>query len=542
MTKGPSPLLPLRNRDFCLFWATSQVSNFGGLVQGVAAAWLMTGLSDDPRMIALVQASTSLPIMIFSLSAGALADSLDRRKVMLAAQILMLCASVALVAATWAGMLGPWSLLGFTFLIGMGTALNNPSWQASVGDLVPREQVPEAVSLNSMGFNMMRSVGPAVGGAIVASLGAAFAFMVNALTYIPFMVILWMWRPPQSSSTLPREGFAMAVGAGLRYVAMSPNLLRVLLRAFLFGLGAVSVLALLPLAARDLMAGGALTYGLMLGAFGVGAIGGGVANPHVRQRMKGEGVVRLAFAGFALALGGLAFSANLWLGLPSVALAGACWVLALSLFNVTVQLSSPRWVVGRALALYQMATFGGMAVGSWLWGALAGGLGLAEALGLAAGCLVFGGVIGLRLPLPDFGLQDLRPLDRFRAPELQLDLRGRSGPILVMIDYQIDPEDLAAFLAVMAERRRVRRRDGARQWALLRDLEHPEIWTESYHVATWDEYLRHNMRRTVADGEIYDRLLRLHRGSAPPRVHRMIERHSVDSHSDFALKHQGHPP
>ena len=536
-----SPFLPLRHKDFRNFWAASQVSNFGGLVQGVAAGWLMTSLTSDPGMIALVQASTSLPIMVFSLLAGAMADSMDRRKIMLAAQGSMLVASIALVVAGFAGALTPWSLLGFTFLIGAGTALNNPSWQASVGDLVPREEVPEAVSLNSMGFNMMRSVGPAVGGAIVASLGAPFAFAVNAVTYLPFIAVLAWWRPATPPSAIPREGFAIAVGAGLRYVALSPNLLRVLARAFLFGMGAVSALALLPLVARDLMEGGALTFGLMLGAFGMGAIGGGVLNPHLRRKLRGEGVVRLAFVAFGLAMLALGYSRSLWTGLPAMAVAGTAWVLALSLFNVTVQLSSPRWVVGRALALYQVATFGGMTLGSWAWGSLAGGMGLTQALTIAAGLLFLGAALGLRLPLPDFGAQDLRPSDRFHPPELALDLRGRSGPILVMIDYLIDPEDIPEFLTLMTERRRIRRRDGARQWALLRDLEHPQMWTESYHVATWDAYLRHNMRRTVADTETSDRLNRLHRGEAPPRVHRMIERQSVVSHSDFALKDHGHP-
>ena len=541
MFHRPSALKPLRHADFRRFWAASQMSNFGGLVQGVAAAWTMTSLTSSPGLIALVQASGTLPILIFALAAGALADSFDRRRVMLAALILMGVTSVCLVLAARTGVLNEWSLLAFTFVIGIGGAFYNPSWQASVGELVPRDEVPEAVSLNSMGFNLMRSIGPAAGGAIVAAFGAAAAFLVNAISYFPIIAAIWWWKPATPAQTLPREPLAMAVPAGLRYVLLSPNLMRVMLRSCLFGLGAVSVMALLPIVARDRMNGDAVTYGLMLGALGLGALGGGFANAAIRIRLGGEGVIRLGFACFALALVVLAVSSSLWTGLPAVALAGAAWVMTLSLFNVTVQLSSPRWVLGRTLAFYQMAAFGGMAAGSALWGLVAGAIGIPGALLLAALWLVAGAFVGLRLPLPSFADIDLSPLDRFRAPELQLDLRPRSGPILVMIDYHIDPADITVFLAAMTERRRIRRRDGARQWVLLRDLERPDMWTESYHVATWEDYLRHNMRRTVADAAVSDTLLRLHRGSSPPLVHRMIERQSAGSHADIALRHADPP-
>lgn len=539
MPERVSPFLPLKHRDFRLFWTSFQITTFGSLVQGVAAAWLMTTLTSSPSMIALVQTSTSLPILLFSLVAGALADSLDRRLVMLWAQGIMLAVSVALVLASYLDLLTPWSLLGFTFLIGVGTALNSPSWQAAVGDIVPREQVPEAVSLNGMGFNLMRSIGPAIGGAIVANFGAAAAFAINALTYLPFITVLLRWRNPRPETTLAREGLAMAVGAGLRYVAMSPKLLVVIFRAAVFGMGAISCFALLPLIARDLLQGGALAYGVLLGCFGLGAIGGAALNPRIRQRLTAEWVVRAAFLGFAVAVLVLSVSPVLVLSGAATALAGACWVLALSLFNVTIQLSSPRWVVGRALSLYQMASFGGMALGSWLWGELAGSIGLTGSLATAGLCLGIGALAGVLLPLPEFGTQDLTPLDRFRAPDLLLDLRGRSGPILVMIEYRIDIADTQAFLAAMIERRRVRRRDGARQWVLLRDLEHPEQWTESYRVATWDDYLRHNLRRTKADAEVADSLQKLHRGAEPPKVHRMIERQNVLSHADATLKDNG---
>lgn len=519
-----------------MLWSVTLASNLGSLVQVVGAGWMMTRLTDSHSMVALVQGATTLPIMMFSLAAGALADNFDRRIVMLAAQSLMMVASVALAVCALLGLISPWLLLTFTFLIGCGTALHNPPWQASMIDLVPREMLPEAVTLNSMGFNLMRSVGPAIGGMIVATAGAAAAFIVNAVSYVPLITALALWRSPARTGTLPREPFLGAMSAGPRYVAMSPILLKVMLRAFMFGLAAISLLALLPVIAHELLDGGALTYGTLLGSFGVGAIGGGIANSRVRERLSNEIIVRCACLGFSVSLIGLAFSSSVLLSHLLLMPAGACWVLALSLFNVTVQLSTPRWVVGRALSLYQTATFGGMAVGSWIWGALADRFEPSVSLIAAGAVLIVTALIGLRLNLPEFDVFNVEPLDRFREPELRIELKARSGPILTMVDYLIAQEDIPAFLAAMTERRRIRIRDGAKRWALLRDLENPEIWTESYHVPTWAEYVRHNQRRTQADAEVAERLLNLHRGQEGPHVHRMIERQTVPREEDLPLK------
>src|SRR5690606_8679291 len=360
MSKRTSPLAPFRHATFRALWTATLASNLGGLIQMVGAGWLMTTISNSNDMVALVQAATTLPIMIFSLAAGALADSFDRRNIMLTAQIAMMVVSAGLAIFAVTGLLTPWWLLAFTFFIGCGTALHNPSWQASMGDLVPREDLPGAVTLNSVGYNLMRSVGPTVGGLIVALAGAAFAFAVNALSYIALIRALVRWKPARPASTLPREAFGGALAVGLRYIAMSPNLLKVMCRSFVFGLAAVSVLALLPLVTRDLVSGGAFAYGIILGCFGAGAIGGALLNARVRERWGNETIVRATFLVFALSVVALAFSRQMWLSCLAVLPAGACWVLTLSLFNVTVQLSTPRWVVGRALALYQTATFGGM--------------------------------------------------------------------------------------------------------------------------------------------------------------------------------------
>ncbi len=536
MPQRASTFAPFQHSNFRTLWTATLVSNLGGLIQGVGAGWMMTTISDSPIMVALVQGATTLPIMLFSLASGALADNFDRRRIMLSAQIMLMLVSIALAAFAFMGWITPWLLLSFTFLLGCGTALHNPPWQASMGDIVPRADLPAAVTLNSMGFNLMRSVGPAVGGLIVATAGVATAFLVNAVSYVALIGALWRWKPLYPPRNLPRESFVSAMSAGLRYVSMSPNLLTVMLRACLFGVTAISSLALLPLVARELVAGGALTYGGLLGAFGVGAIIGGVINGRVRERLSNEWIVRLACIGFGLSNILLAFSSNVWLSLLLLLPAGACWVMALSLFNVTVQLSTPRWVVARALSLYQTATFGGMAVGSWIWGVAADAYGPAMALLGSGVVLIVTVAVGLSYRLPEFGALNLDPLDPFREPDLRLDLKARSGPIMIMIDYTIAQDDVPAFLAAMSARRRIRIRDGARQWGLLRDLENPETWTESYHVPTWVEYLRHNQRRTQADAEVSETLTKLHRGPERPRVHRMIERQTVPLGDDMPLK------
>ncbi|WP_041527421.1 MFS transporter [Paracoccus aminophilus] len=535
LSERKSPLAPFRHSDFRMLWSATLISNFGGLVQAVGAAWMMTQLTDSPTLIALVQASNTLPIMLFALASGALADNFDRRTLLITAQVFMAVVSLLLAIVTWQGWMTPWLLLTFTFLIGAGQALYNPPWQASMGDLVPREDLPAAVTMNSVGFNLMRSVGPAAGGIITAAWGAAAAFAVNALSYIPLLGALFLWHPKPVPRRIAREPFVSAVGAGLRYVALSPNLLRVLIRSALFGFAAVAVLALLPLVAKAHPDGGSLLFGLLLGCYGLGAIIGAVINPYIRERLPNEVIVRVSFAAFAASALILAFTDAVWLHAIAILPAGASWVLALSLFNVSVQLSTPRWVVARALALYQTATFGGMAAGAWIWGTVATAYDTDTALACAAVPLIVGAILGHWLSVPEFGTLNLDPSDNFREPELRLDLRGRSGPIMIMIDYKIDQKDVPLFLELMAQRRNIRRRDGARNWALLRDLETPNLWSESYHIATWDDYVRHNMRRTKSDSTIGTELAKLHQGPGAPAIHRMIERHSVSQDDDLPL-------
>ena len=515
---------PFQSPIFRSVWIGSLVSNFGSLIQSVGAAWLMTSIASSADMVALVQTAVALPILLWSLVAGALADGFDRRHVMLASQVFMLVVSLALALFAWIGWMSPWLLLMFTFLIGCGAAFNAPAWQASVGDMVPRAQLAHAVALNSMGFNIARSLGPAIGGIIVATAGAAMAFVINALSYIGLLVVLARWKSPPPQSVLPREPLGVAIGAGIRYVAMSPDIRNVLLRSFLFGVGASSLMALLPIVVKVRMAGGPLTFGAMLGAFGVGAVAGALGSARLRQRLSTEGIVRSATVVLAAAIGVVAMSSLMAVSLLTLAIAGAAWVLALSTFNVAVQMSAPRWVVARALSMYQMFVFAGIALGSWLWGLVTHIEGVRFALAVAGVVLFLSALLGFWRALAETADLNLELLQRWKEPDTEVPVEARTGPVVITIQYVIAEQDILEFLRAMDERRRIRRRDGANDWKLLRDLADPQIWIERYSTPTWLDYVRHNSRLTHEDAVIPERIRSLHRGPERPVVRRMIER------------------
>jgi MFS family permease len=520
----PTALSPLRSPVFRSVWFATTLANLGALIQSVGASWLMTSISQSADRVALVQASVALPVMLLSLVAGALADNRDRRVVMLGTQCFMMFVAIALTACAWAGFLTPWLLLLFTFLIGCGSAFNAPAWQASVGDMVPRPQLPAAVALNSLGFNIARSVGPAIGGIIVAAAGAAGAFVVNAASYPALIIVLARWRPVRAPALLPRESLGIAMAAGIRYVAMSPAIRTVLLRSAIFGAGSSGLMALMPLVAKDVLGGGPLVYGAMLGAFGAGAVAGATGAAKLRRAFSTEVIVRSACVVFAVATAVVGLSTRLPLTMLALLLAGAGWVSAFATFNVAVQLAAPRWVVARALSLYQMAAFGGIAGGSWLWGVVAEQEGMVLPLLTCTMVLLGCAALGAWRPLAQSEHLDLDPLRPWEQPETAVPVDARTGPVVITIEYVIRQEDQLQFLAAMSERRRIRRRDGALNWRLLRDLSNPELWVERYETATWLDYARLNSRMTRHDAVVPESLRALHHGTEGPRVRRMIER------------------
>ncbi|MBK8199741.1 MAG: MFS transporter [Acidobacteria bacterium] len=520
-TTAPRPFsIPLFRR----IWTANVASQFGGQMQAVGAAWLMVQLGASQTQIALVSASVTLPILLLALVAGAAADNYSRRRVMLMAQFAMFALSAVLCVLAWTGSLTPWLLLSFTFLIGCGMAMNAPSWQATVGDIVPRGTIAHAVAMNSMGFNIARSAGPAVGGAVVAAFGAAAAFTLNAISYLGLMAVLFRWRPAEPEKPKLRESLSSAMLAGIQYVALSPPIRRTMLRGALFGIGGGSVTSLMPLVARDLVQGGAATFGLLLGAFGAGAVIGALSSARLRARFTSDLLVRMSIS--VMILGAVTVALSKWLALTLLGLVfcGGGWLISVATMTVVVQMSAPRWVVGRAISLYQMAIFGAMALSSWTSGVLSENFGVSNAMLTMMAVQTAGLAIGFFFRLPEVDHLNLDPLDRWQIPSVKVDVEPRSGPIRVAIRYRISESDIPAFIAAMNERRRVRRRDGAKAWSLSRDLADLETWIEQYQFARWADYVRHNERRTHADDDNHAAIKSLHKGSWPPEIHRLLER------------------
>lgn len=518
-------LAPFHSRIFALIWSASLISNFGSLIQAVGASWMMTSIAPSADMVALVQASTTLPIMLLSLPSGATADIWDRRLVMLIAQGLMLVVAAVLTAIAYLGQITPWTLLTLTFLLGCGVALYGPAWQSSVGEQVPRSDLPSAVALNSLAFNIARTAGPAIGGVIVAKAGPPAAFLLNSLSYAGLIIVLSLWRRPRPAPFLPPENMLMAMGAGIRYARLSPDIRTVLIRGSVFGVLGSSVWALMPLIARDLIGGDAVTYGVLLGAFGIGAVLGALSSTSLRKRYTNEMIVRASTMGFGI--GSIVTAVSSWhaLSMAALMLGGASWVLALSTFNVTVQTSSPRWVVGRTVAIYQMVTFGGLAIGSWLSGVVASQFSLVICLVASGALMTISAVLGRKLPLRQPEGLNLDPSRTWSSENrAQLDRLIDTGPVVVTVEYRIAVDDAEAFRLAMRELRRIRRRDGAKRWSLMQDMEAPEIWIERYHSPNWVEHLRRHHRFTVSDREIERKVLDFHTGNGAPSVRHLIER------------------
>lgn len=516
-------LAPLQHQLFFAVWSANVFSNLGGQIQQVGTSWLMTLLAPSPQIVALVAFATSAPVLFFSLLAGAVADVYDRRLVLLSAQVLMLVASTTLTVAAFAGFASPLLLLAATFLISCGFALNAPAWQAIVGELVPREDLPAAVALNTVGFNVARTLGPGLGGLVIALTGPNAAFAINATTYFALIVVLLRWRRAPIEQGLTREPVTTALAAGLRYVCYSPLVRTVLLRSCALGLGASVVIALVPLVARDLLEAGPLAFGMLLTCSGCGAIVGGTFSTFLRRRFSYEKVVCGAVACYALAVVAIGLSRSLPLTGAALAVTGGSMVLILSTFNIAVQMSVPRWVVGRAISVYQMAIFGGMAIGSLIWGRLATATSLRIAL-IAAGCTLAATLLlGWRWPLRGIDPDHLAPAYQPDDAHPSVGDADPHAPVVVTIEYRIGEERRDEFLGAMRERRRIRLRDGARGWTLLQDAQEPDRWVERFHSRTWLEYLRHRQRRTAEDRAMDERLRTLD-GTGTLPVHFLFER------------------
>jgi len=513
---------PLRHAVFRWLWIASVASNVGTWFQNVGASWLMTTLTPSPTLVALVQAATSLPMFLLSLPAGAVADVLDRRRLLLVTQIWMTVAAFGLWAFTAAGATTPWVLLGFTFLLGLGAALNGPAWQASIPEMVPREDLPAAVTLGSIGFNIARAAGPALAGLVVAASGPSLTFLVNAISFLGVVVVLFFWRRPREEAMLPAERIWGAMTTGLRYVRHAPEVTAPIIRGTTFVLCGASLWALLPLIAKRELHAGAEGYGLLLGALGVGAVAGAMVLPRLKRNNSMDGVVTAATLVFAGATVTLAYVRSFWLLMIAMLLAGGAWLSLLSSLNVAVQTVVPSWVRGRALSVYMLIFFGGLAGGSVLWGAVAEHIGLSKALVVSAVGMIVGLAATFRIHLQSGEGLNLAPSRQWPAPIVSHDLEPERGPVLVEVRYRIDPARGADFAAAMGGVRRIRLRDGAMQWGLFVDSADPALYTEVFLVKSWIEHLRQHERVTHADQDVEAQARAFHVGEEPPVVTHLI--------------------
>lgn len=530
-TADASAFAPLRNPLFRNRTVASVVSNTGTWMQDTAATWLMTSLTSSALLVALMQTAASLPVLLLGLPAGALADILDRRRLLIFWQSWMLGAALLLSLFGAMGTLGPLALLLLTFLLNVGNAMNNPAWQAIVPELVPRSQLSQAIALNSAAFNLARVIGPALGGGMLAAfasarLGAAAVFFVNSLSFVLVIAVLVRWRRKVvRTSQLPAERFYGSLQAGLRYVRHAPELRSVLIRTWLLTTCASAVWALLAVVASRELQHGALGYGMLNACMGAGAVIGAASLPRVRRRFRPDAIVILAALVFALCLLTLAFVHEVLAVCAMLAFAGFAWTSTTSTFNVAVQVSVPPWVQARALGTYQMVFQGGMAIGSAVWGLLATHFGTTAALVSAAAGLVLGLPFTRRFAIrhADLDLSPLSAAGRSRSvPALPIEPRPEAGPVLISITYDVDPEQATEFAHAIDGLKLIRLRDGALRWGLFRDPADPSRYVETFLVDSWSEYLRQRERFTMEDLLVRERVYAYHRGELPPPITRMI--------------------
>lgn len=492
------PWSPLKSRAFAVILAATLLSNIGMWVRDVASGWLMTDLSPSPLLVALVQAALMLPVFLLALPAGALADILDRRKMLIAVQTFILLVSVALSLAVVGGLMTPWVLLALTFLGGIGAAMLQPTFQAVVPELVERDRLKPAIALNSMGVNISRAVGPALGGAILVSAGVAAAYAADAfLTLFVVMAFMW-WRRQAPQSALPPEALGPAIVTGVRYVARSGDTKRVLLRAGAFFIFASSYWALLPLIARDVLQAEAAFYGLMLTAVGAGAVFGALLLPRLAANLSANAQILLGGLATAGAIAALALAPAQPVALALLFLAGAAWITVLTNLNVAAQSSLPNWVRARGLSVYLMVFYGSMAAGSAIWGQTAQWISIDGALFSAAAALAISTLLASFVKLPE-GEVDRTPAGHWPEPAHALPVRGERGPVMVTVEYRIDQADRSRFLEHLYQFSNRRKRDGAFGWRVFEDAEDPARFTEVFFSASWLEHLRQHLRITRDD-------------------------------------------
>lgn len=516
---------PLASPVFRALWIATVVSNIGTWMHDVGAGWLMTSLSADPLMVALVQAATTLPMFALALPAGALADIVDRRKLLIGAQLFGLVATAILALTTFGGITTAWVLLALTAAIAVGAALSAPTFQAIVPELVPGKALQQAVALNSLGVNIARAIGPALGGVIIAAAGTGAVFALNAVSVLGVIAVLVRWRRDVPQRHLPAEHFLGAMRAGVRYALQAPGLQTVLIRSIGFFLFASGLWALLPVIARRDLGLGPAGYGGLLTFMGLGAIAGALLMPRIRGRLGANRTTVAASLLLAAAMAGLSLAGSFLAAAAALTAGGFAWIAMMASLNGGAQASSPAWVKARALALYLLVFQGSMTAGSTLWGATASRIGVPATLLLTAALLVLTTlVLAWRRPLDSMAKLDLAPSLHWPAPLVEGAVEHDRGPVLVTIEYRIDPSRVAEFFAAMQGMRRIRQRDGAIHWGLYEDAAEPGLVLETFTVESWLEHLRQHDRVTNADRVQQEAVRAFQRDATAPMVRHLIAR------------------
>ncbi|MFB6878309.1 MFS transporter [Streptomyces sp. NPDC056323] len=497
--RADSPWAPLAVRVFRALWIAQLVSNTGSWMQTVGAQWLLVG--HGAALVTLVQTASSLPVVLLALPSGVIADRFDRRSVLLASQFAMLAVSGALAVLAFTDALSPTVLLALTFLLGCGTALMGPAWQAVQPELVERRQLGQAAALGAVNMNLARAVGPALGGAVVAAAGAGWVFALNAASYLGIAAVLLVWRrPPTAVRAAGNERLTDALHAGRRYVRNAPGVRRVLLRTLLFVPGGAALWALLPLTASRSLGLGSGGYGLLLGAVGVGAVAGAFALPRIRRVLGINGTLAAGAVVFAGVLAMLAAVHVPWLAALALLPAGLAWIAVLSTLNAAVQTRLPGWVRARGLAVYLLVFQGGQALAAPLWGVVSDRIGLGPCLLIAAGAMLLSAATVRRWPLHDAEGIDPAPSDHWPTPPLVFEPGESDGPVLVSVVYRVPAQQQVRFTDRMLRVAGSRRRTGALSWGLYQDGHDPERFVENYLVSSWAEHrAQHHVRLTATD-------------------------------------------
>jgi len=525
-----SSFSPLRIPFFRMLWVASFISNIGTWMQNVGAVGLMTELTPSPVLVALLQTASALPVFLLSLPAGALADLVDRRRMLLLTQAWMATVALLLATLTLLGFTTPWVLLTLTFLLGLGGALNNPVWQTVTPELVPRDELPQALALNSVSFNLARAFGPALGGLLIGYFSAGAAFMLNGLSFLATIYMVWRWqREPQATATLAAERVLAAIRGGIRYARFAPPVQHILVRGGCFTFGASALFALMPAVVVRQLHLPTSFYSILLSCMGAGAVLGAVVLPRLNRRLSIDWRVTLATVAFALGLLGLAYSASGSLLMGLLVLVGLAWMLVLNSFSVGVQTVVPRWVQARTISLYLLTIQGGMALGSVAWGTVATHWGLPLALSGAATWLVMSTLLALRFSLqtPPEAL-DFTPARPRPEPVLALaEPAPAEGPIIITTTYHIRPADRPAFTLLMERLSRIRRREGAIRVGIYADLANPERLVEYFMVESWEEYEQlHGRGVSREEADIKTLARQLHHGPDKPAVARLLALHA----------------